>query len=370
MSFIVIINIIGIVQGMFLGLFLASSKKRHTWGNLFLLVILVGFILTLWDYIFIETHYALQYPHLVLFSFPFRVAYGPLVWLLVSASFPRFRIKTRYLWHFLLFGLYVLFGLSEYHLHSFAYKVNYLKILFTPLKTAAPGQISIGVVVFNLLLFGQFIYYIIRAHRQIKRASKQIPAIRKRWLFHVLIAATLLWLIGIGKLLVMVSYAMLSTEMIYASCIVVGVYLYGLTFVGLQRPEIFTIAPIKYQNTQLPPNQSVQLLAQLQQFMQQQKPFTDANLTLPKLARQIGISERQLSQVINTELQQNFYEFLNTYRIDAAKQMLADPVFADYTILAIAYEVGFNSKSSFNTAFKKLTQQTPSQFRKNASIAS
>ena len=100
--------------------------------------------------------------------------------------------------------------------------------------------------------------------------------------------------------------------------------------------------------------------------MQRHRPFTDANLTLKKLANQTNIPERQLSQTINTELQQNFYEFLNHYRIEAAKQLLVDPSYEHLTILAIAYEVGFNSKSSFNAAFKKIAGITPSQYKKQS----
>jgi len=88
-------------------------------------------------------------------------------------------------------------------------------------------------------------------------------------------------------------------------------------------------------------------------------------LQLQNLADYLGIPSYQLSQIINTELQQNFYELINSLRIAEAKHRLIDPTNQHITILAIAYDVGFNSKSTFNTAFKKYTKMTPSQFKKS-----
>lgn len=87
-------------------------------------------------------------------------------------------------------------------------------------------------------------------------------------------------------------------------------------------------------------------------------------LTLKMLAQTLSASERAVSQVINNHMAENFYDLINTYRIEAAKGLLQSSEASSLTILEILYEVGFNSKSSFNTQFKKKTGLTPSQFRK------
>ncbi len=102
----------------------------------------------------------------------------------------------------------------------------------------------------------------------------------------------------------------------------------------------------------------------LQRFMDATKPFKNAELTLPELAASLGISPNHLSQIINDKFGQNFFDFINSYRVKEAERALLAPEHSHLTILAIAYDAGFNSKSAFNAAFKKHAGMTPSQFRK------
>jgi AraC-like DNA-binding protein len=98
--------------------------------------------------------------------------------------------------------------------------------------------------------------------------------------------------------------------------------------------------------------------------METVKPWLDPDLTLEQLAGQLALRPRVLSQVINEDLGQNFFEFINRYRIGEAKALLMDPADKKMTVLEVLYQVGFNSKSSFNTLFKKQTGVTPSEFKK------
>lgn len=103
------------------------------------------------------------------------------------------------------------------------------------------------------------------------------------------------------------------------------------------------------------------LLARLERHMQQAKPYLDANLTVNQLARQLSVPARELSRTINQGRDQNFFEFISAYRIAEAKsRLLAD---TNQTILQVMYDSGFNSKSVFNTAFKRTTGMTPSAYR-------
>lgn len=101
----------------------------------------------------------------------------------------------------------------------------------------------------------------------------------------------------------------------------------------------------------------------VQSFMTSREPFLDPDLSLRKLARQVAMRERDLSSLINELEGMHFFDFVNRYRIRKAAAILADPEQARRTILEIAHEVGFNSKSSFNSAFLKHTGQTPSRYR-------
>jgi AraC-like DNA-binding protein len=120
----------------------------------------------------------------------------------------------------------------------------------------------------------------------------------------------------------------------------------------------------KYEKSTLTLERGDAYLKRLLDLMEKEKPYTDGGLTLNKLAKALAISPHHLSQMINEQLNQNFFDFINLYRIEEAKRMLVDPARKHYSVLAISEEVGFNSKSAFNAAFKKHTQMTPSDFRK------
>jgi AraC-like DNA-binding protein len=136
---------------------------------------------------------------------------------------------------------------------------------------------------------------------------------------------------------------------------------------GLKQSDLFTgISGQKYVTARLPQKEIDTYGRKLEAVMADRKPHLDPELNLDNLAKLISIPARHLSQVINTGLKQNFFDFVSDHRIHEAKKMLSDPRNNDKTILNILYDVGFNSKSSFNDLFKKKTGMTPSEFRKNS----
>jgi AraC-like DNA-binding protein len=105
------------------------------------------------------------------------------------------------------------------------------------------------------------------------------------------------------------------------------------------------------------------LKKKLLSHMEDDKPFLNPELTLTDLAKQVAISRNQLSQVINTGVGDNFYNFINKYRVEEVKELIKKDASKLYTILSLANDAGFNSKSSFNNIFKKMTGLTPSEYR-------
>ena len=104
-------------------------------------------------------------------------------------------------------------------------------------------------------------------------------------------------------------------------------------------------------------------ISRLKQYMAEREPFLDPSLTIQELAYQIDIPVRDLSVLINHHMDQHFFDFVNEYRIQKAMGILKDQSRSQLTVLEILYEVGFNSKSSFNTSFKKHTNLTPTAYR-------
>jgi AraC-like DNA-binding protein len=120
----------------------------------------------------------------------------------------------------------------------------------------------------------------------------------------------------------------------------------------------------KYEGSRLTDKQSEIYLVNLIRFMELEKPYLEEDLTLKELADRTGIPLRDLSRIINEKLHKNFSDFINFYRVEEAKHLLLLEGSREMTILDIAFEVGFNSKSNFNSAFKRHTGITPSLYKK------
>ena len=102
--------------------------------------------------------------------------------------------------------------------------------------------------------------------------------------------------------------------------------------------------------------------------MTEEKPYLNPNLTLHDLSKKLDISNHNLSQILNTQLNQNFFDFINQYRIEEVKKNLADKANDHLTLLSTALDAGFNSKSGFNAIFKKYVNITPSEYRQQIRI--
>ena len=140
---------------------------------------------------------------------------------------------------------------------------------------------------------------------------------------------------------------------------------------ALRQPEIFAgigqNETARYQGSSLTAGQVEEYRQKLLTLLRTDKPFLNPQVSLSDLSEKLSISSKNLSQVINQTFGKNFFDFINSYRIQEVQHILKDSRDDKMTILEAMYEAGFNSKSSFNTAFKKETGQTPSEFRKNIS---
>ncbi|WP_231705973.1 helix-turn-helix domain-containing protein [Labilibaculum antarcticum] len=127
--------------------------------------------------------------------------------------------------------------------------------------------------------------------------------------------------------------------------------------------RLITEEKTKYSGSTLKEDEADKYAGQLSEFMITEKPYMDPGLTLPQLASQIHITSHHLSQIINEKFSQNFFEYINHFRVEEVKARIQNPKYESFSLLGIALDSGFNSKSAFNRIFKKVTNQTPSQFK-------
>ncbi|KOH45955.1 helix-turn-helix domain-containing protein [Sunxiuqinia dokdonensis] len=153
-----------------------------------------------------------------------------------------------------------------------------------------------------------------------------------------------------------------------------SVFIILIGYFGLKQKEIFiqyqdhnieyvTETKTKYAGVILKDTDTEKHASNIRHFMRREKPYLDADLTLPQLASRLQIPSHLLSRVINEKFGLHFFDFINQYRVDEVKSKLDQPEFDHLSLLGIAFECGFNSKSAFNRVFKKLTGLTPSEYK-------
>jgi len=128
-------------------------------------------------------------------------------------------------------------------------------------------------------------------------------------------------------------------------------------------PKIIIVKKAKPAKANLPDEKMDELVNRVTRLMEEEKLYQEPELTLQQLAERLGVPAYQVSQSINEGMNKGFYDLINGYRVEEAKRLLADPGSRNYTILSVGFEAGFNSKTTFNTVFKKFTGLTPSEFK-------
>ena len=125
----------------------------------------------------------------------------------------------------------------------------------------------------------------------------------------------------------------------------------------------------KYAGSYLKEEQSLAYREKLEAFMEDEKPFLINDLTIQQLAEKVDIPSHYLSQIINESYEQNFFDFINGYRVEEVKTKIRNPEYDNFSLLGIALDSGFNSKTAFNRVFRKVTGMTPSEYKRKEAAA-
>ncbi len=354
-----IISIIAIFQAVFLSAFLVSKKKFRNSNNILLAGILFLFAL-LMMHTFTFSEGAWPYFKKYWFIFPFfdnlPLIIAPLVYFYFqSVKVKDFTINRRNSFHFIPFVLFTAFFVFYF--------------LPQP-KTNIIHPHNLYRIVKSLVIFHNLIYIIlIIKHfdlRILKRKYKQFENGKGIVHFFVVLSVAFIsfWLIEFGSLLVLCLFQVTDTCAYTTSLyFLAGFILFNsLLYIALSNQNIFVLKA-KYLSSNLNDNEKNDYLKYLESYMQKEKPYLDPEISIQKLSDQLSIPVRSLSQIINEYFNKNFREFINMYRIEECKKQLAGLNGSKTNISEIFYSLGFNSKSTFNTTFKKYTGQTPTQFK-------
>jgi AraC-like DNA-binding protein len=362
---LIIVMMSGIVLGIFLGILLLTLERGNRKANHLLGIIMILSSLCVSDFAILKTGLFNTLPHLIGIASTLLFLIGPFFYFYLKTIMGNnVPLKGKALLHFVPFLVLIIYRLPFY-LQS---AENKLDIYRNDSFFKNEHRIIILIQAIHAIVYFIVLKKSASIYAQQINGSSDTERINLSWINKCL--GFLAFIFGF----VILSYGLrimgFNFHPLYSVIIplLISVTILSIGFIGLKQPIIFShqqdnFKSKKYERSALTDDKADDHLKTLVELMEKEKLYLDSDLTLQKLASKMLISANHLSQVINDRTGQNFFDFINSYRIKTAQDLLAAPQGELLTILAIGQEAGFNSKSSFNTAFKKHTGLTPSQYK-------
>ena len=379
-----VIFLIGTIQAVFLAV-LMFLKKDKMLADKIMAIWLLFMGLHLLSYYMHVTDVSKNYPVFNVFSVNFPMLEGAFTYLYVSVITNKIQKLN---WKDLIHAShYIIFtAISFYYVLSFD-NLSMSEVIENIDQN--PNLFFEVMGLFNIFLgpvYMLFCLYLLRKHKlNIENDFSYTEKIDLLWLKYVVIAMVVVWISVItvhiiGEIFITLQEGHLGDDIIY-TMVTLAVFFYG--FFGIKQQVIY-LAPStgsskkknvsevgvedvsggQYQKSGLKKEESEKHLEQLLLYMDEEAPYLDGKLSLKQVALKLDITTNYLSQVINENLQKNFFDFVNEYRVKVFKEKMNDQENKQFTLLSIAYDCGFNSKSSFNSIFKKFTGLTPTEYQK------
>ncbi|QTP53361.1 AraC family transcriptional regulator [Billgrantia sulfidoxydans] len=365
-----ILLLTSILQSLVLAGFLLMPDNIHLLSNRLLLATVLAFAAGLAEVFLYSTGLAQRFLNLAYLGTLVGLLQAGLLFLYAkSLMYQDFRLTPGHWIHTLLFWIVGAIFLVEYYLQPDELKRLILMerdhpgVLTSPLLAAAIHLVFLGYLIATIreiTVFGT----------DLRQIFSNIENKQLAWLRVLLLGYTVVWSVSLVYCLsahVFKSSASVwwvstvggVTGFLFINYLLLHALRQPIVFSGLSAEESRLLTSSKDTTTDQPAN--AVLLMRLEDHMRRTAPHLDANLTVQQLARQLNVPTRKLSRAINQGLGKNFFEFVSDYRVaEARRRLTAD---THQTILQVMYDSGFNSKSVFNTAFKRATGMTPREYR-------
>jgi len=352
-------------QLLFVGIFLITHKKGNRRNNILLGTIFVMIAWNMGDLTLQMNGVFFEWEFVQLLDDGFLLLYGPVFYLYAQGViFRDFKLSKENLLHLI---PYLLLTISLLSSPSLAPSQSEEII-----KNDLPWQFYL----ISALMYTHIFVYLGLTYKSlwkyrliIKNKFSQIDQINLDWLSSSLNTFGLLTFVSlIHSFIPLAGNRSVLIVTLVLLLIFIFYFVNKVILKALRQPEIFAgIAQnetTKYLGSNLTPDQIEENRKQLVALLNTEKPFLNPQVSITDLSEKLSVSTKHLSQVINQSFNKSFFDFINTYRIQEVQQILKESKDDKMTVLEAMYQAGFNSKSSFNTAFKKETGQTPTEFRK------
>lgn len=354
----------GIVTAFLCVLLLMAKKYKSSSDNLLILWMIIS-AANLAYYLF-DTPAELDFPGFTLpvLSTPFLYLYVRTLTFQEDISPVRI---VKHAWFYIVYTLSFVLTSEIYGPIGFRHKIPYFTgSNYSHLLNLLTLPIAIVPVVYVIVCFRTLKQY----QRQIPEVYSNLEKANLNWLKYIFISLLSLFLILVSVISFFSQWHIIPLSSVFkiVACIQ-SVYLLSIVFFSLRQSIVFNHVALPYKELTIKntvtDEKSKQVADQLLEYMASKKPYLREELSLSELATLSGLSTHQLSQLINQTLNSSFYKFVNGYRINEVTRKLKDPAFDHYSILGIAFDSGFNSKSTFNKIFKEETGLTPSQYKRS-----
>ena len=373
------ILILGIIQALFLML-LVFNKKNKSQADFILLGMLIYNALHQFFFI-INFNDEITAPDFVMIlGGGFPLLYGPILYWYVSSLIQPQKVKV--VQFFIHIIPYLAFEFSFFWYH---FQVPGSEVLifdgFVHLKGNFPS-IMYSYSIFYAISAGLYplvcLVLLYKHKRDIHHQFSFEDEITLDWLRLLLVFTFVAFIVCFIAILLVIDWNLVENPRV-AFYIVSGIntlFIFVLGYFGLKQTMIFSSVEMltpdpkspRYRRSGLDQGKSSSIIDQADQIMIQEKPWKNPKLNLQALADMIDISTNHLSQSINENRNLNFFEYVNEFRVEEFKKKIQNPQNNHLTLLGIAYDCGFNSKSSFNHIFKSKTGFTPSVYKKQLNL--
>ncbi len=395
------IELMGLSICLFMAIFFFTDSKDKTTTTKSPRRFLAGFMLvysiTFFDSLLMVSDINANYPHTFGVFLPVYFLLGPFLYFYIRdmCGMTTYILVRPRLKHFIIPIASVIILIPFYILPPSEKQLIFSKNLIGSPETILPWVAIFCILIVHVILLGQILFYLVQSFRvlmryfsNLKQFFSNIEDNQLGWLRILIVMLSLSWAIYTYEALLAWPDTMTETIRFSTSLIDVGI-IYFISFKGLRQIAVFrdqnsdtederiinsedknatdekNLGKQKYAKSALNDGDTERILSKLQKALLHDQLYNDSMLSLRGLSDHTGISTNYISQVINQKTDSHFFDYINSFRIDAAKQKLTNNQ-ENKSILDIAYDVGFNSKSTFNMAFKRYTGQTPSEYRKTS----
>lgn len=356
----------GTVQGVILAIALNNIKNRNRSANRILAVfILLISVVLLSRLVYVEgISIVRQYPRLYLIPDIPMFLYGPLFYFYIRSLLHQDKFKLNKSWpHFIPAFVHIVI-MSVYIFES---REEYLRRLVQNDLIELPWSPFLAIFQSAVYILYSYIIY----KQYLKRISENVSYTHSlKYLHTIFILIAMCWFAWLISSLGSTIRTSLDLEFIdyNIAWVELSFTTFFLAYFAIVQQDIFRLPIIKtkYEKSGLSSTQLDELQEKLTKYMVSQKPYLNPKLTLGDLAKMIGTTQKDLSRLVNERFGINFFDLINKYRIDEFKELSKKENYKNMTVLAVAFDAGFNSKTTFNTVFKRHTHLTPSEFVNNS----